>query len=148
MVCDASMCLPPEEVGIEVRVADVQPASDRPDYCAPSEHWCDHTSEGEGHDDEGGMFARLVFRGPNGRGRRGEQRDEQEEGLFWTFLLGFGLGLAALLTPCVFLIPMTVSFFTKQSKTRAEGIRNALITGSSSFSSTPRWGWLSPPSLG
>ena len=55
---------------------------------------------------------------------------EEEESLIWTFLLGFGLGLAALLTPCVFpMIPMTVSFFTKQSKTRAEGIRNALIYG-------------------
>ncbi|MEC7950800.1 MAG: thioredoxin family protein, partial [Bacteroidota bacterium] len=55
---------------------------------------------------------------------------EEEQSLIWTFLLGFGLGLAALLTPCVFpMIPMTVSFFTKQSKTRAEGIRNALIYG-------------------
>lgn len=132
MVCDASMCLPPEEVGIEVRVADVQPASDRPDYCAPSEHWCDHTSEGgDGHDDEGGMFSE----GSSSEDRKDvgdaeNEGDEQEEGLFWTFLLGFGLGLAALLTPCVFpMIPMTVSFFTKQSKTRAEGIRNALIYG-------------------
>ena len=60
-----------------------------------------------------------------------EGEEEGEEGLFWTFLLGFGLGLAALLTPCVFpMIPMTVSFFTKQSKTRAEGIRNAVdLTG-------------------
>ena len=34
----------------------------------------------------------------------------------------------ALLTPCVFpMIPMTVSFFTKQSKTKAAGIRNAII---------------------
>jgi len=43
-------------------------------------------------------------------------------------IAGFLGGLAALLTPCVFpMIPMTVSFFTKQSKTRAAGIRNALI---------------------
>jgi thiol:disulfide interchange protein len=35
-----------------------------------------------------------------------------------------------LLTPCVFpMIPMTVSFFTKQSKSRAKGIRNAIIYG-------------------
>ena len=132
MVCDASMCLPPEEVGIEVRVADVQPASDRPDYCAPSEHWCDHTSEGgEGHDDEGGMFSEgSSSEDRTDVGNAENEGDEQEEGLFWTFLLGFGLGLAALLTPCVFpMIPMTVSFFTKQSKTRAEGIRNALIYG-------------------
>ncbi|MCZ4410275.1 protein-disulfide reductase DsbD family protein [Cryomorphaceae bacterium 1068] len=45
---------------------------------------------------------------------------------FWSFLSGF----AALLTPCVFpMIPMTVSFFTKQSKTKAEGIRNSIIYG-------------------
>ena len=132
MVCDASMCLPPEEVGIEVHVDDVQPASDRPDYCAPSEHWCDHTSEGgEGHDDEGGMFSEgSSSEDRTDVGDAENEGDEQEEGLFWTFLLGFGLGLAALLTPCVFpMIPMTVSFFTKQSKTRAEGIRNALIYG-------------------
>jgi thiol:disulfide interchange protein DsbD len=45
---------------------------------------------------------------------------------FWSFLSGF----AALLTPCVFpMIPMTVSFFTKQSKTKSAGIRNALFYG-------------------
>nr|WP_255297415.1 cytochrome c biogenesis protein CcdA [Anaerophaga thermohalophila] len=39
-------------------------------------------------------------------------------------------GFAALLTPCVFpMIPMTVSFFTKQSKTKATGIRNAFFYG-------------------
>jgi thiol:disulfide interchange protein len=44
------------------------------------------------------------------------------------FLAGFFGGFAALLTPCVFpMIPMTVSFFTKQSKTRSAGIRNAFI---------------------
>ena len=44
------------------------------------------------------------------------------------FIAGFIGGLAALLTPCVFpMIPMTVSFFTKQSKTKAQGIRNAFI---------------------
>ena len=44
------------------------------------------------------------------------------------FIAGFAGGLLALLTPCVFpMIPMTVSFFTKQSKTKAAGIKNALI---------------------
>lgn len=46
------------------------------------------------------------------------------------FILSFLGGLAALLTPCVFpMIPLTVSFFTKQSKTRAAGIANALLYG-------------------
>ncbi|HAM10863.1 MAG: hypothetical protein A2X05_18735 [Bacteroidetes bacterium GWE2_41_25] len=44
------------------------------------------------------------------------------------FLAGFIGGLLALLTPCVFpMLPLTVSYFTKQSKTKAIGIRNALI---------------------
>ncbi|HUH26123.1 MAG TPA: cytochrome c biogenesis protein CcdA [Flavobacterium sp.] len=53
--------------------------------------------------------------------------DRSVLGIFiWSFLGGF----AALLTPCVFpMIPMTVSFFTKQSKSRAKGIKNAVIYG-------------------
>jgi thiol:disulfide interchange protein len=51
----------------------------------------------------------------------------QEDKSFWIiFLLGFLGGLAALVTPCVFpMIPLTVSFFTKRSKDRATGLRNA-----------------------
>jgi len=51
----------------------------------------------------------------------------------WTiFMLGFGGGLLALLTPCVFpMIPMTVSLFSKGKKSKSEGIKNALIFGSS-----------------
>ena len=50
--------------------------------------------------------------------------------IWMIFFLAFGSGLAALLTPCVFpMIPMTVSFFTKQSKSKAKGVRNAVIYG-------------------
>ncbi|MFP8893032.1 cytochrome c biogenesis protein CcdA [Chryseobacterium cucumeris] len=50
---------------------------------------------------------------------------------YWTYLfLGFIGGLIALLTPCVFpMIPLTVSFFTKGSKNKAKGKRDALIYG-------------------
>lgn len=55
---------------------------------------------------------------------------EEEKGLWTIFFLAFLGGLAALLTPCVFpMIPMTVSFFTKQSKTPAQGKRNAILYG-------------------
>jgi thiol:disulfide interchange protein DsbD len=44
------------------------------------------------------------------------------------FLLALAAGFAAVFTPCVFpLIPVTVSFFLKRSKSRAEGIRNAWV---------------------
>ncbi|PZO25683.1 MAG: thiol:disulfide interchange protein [Flavobacteriaceae bacterium] len=55
---------------------------------------------------------------------------ETEKGLLTIFLIAFFSGFAALLTPCVFpMIPMTVSFFTKQSKTKSQGIRNAILYG-------------------
>ena len=53
-----------------------------------------------------------------------------KKGMWSIFFIAFLSGFAALLTPCVFpMIPMTVSFFTKQSKNRAKGITNAIIYG-------------------
>ena len=53
-----------------------------------------------------------------------------EQGIWSIFLIAFLSGFVALLTPCVFpMIPMTVSFFTKQSENKAAGIRNAIIYG-------------------
>lgn len=50
--------------------------------------------------------------------------------LWITFILGFGGGLLALLTPCVWpIIPMTVSFFLKRSKSRRKAIGEAAFYG-------------------
>lgn len=59
------------------------------------------------------------------------QSDPSNTMSYWlTFLIAFLSGFAALLTPCVFpMIPMTVSFFLKQSKNRKKGVRNALTYG-------------------
>jgi thiol:disulfide interchange protein len=56
--------------------------------------------------------------------------DASGSSLFNVFLLGFVGGLLALLTPCVFpMIPLTVSFFTKQSQSKSKGIFNAILYG-------------------
>ena len=56
-------------------------------------------------------------------------KPEKESG-WMVFVLGFLGGFIALLTPCVFpMIPLTVSFFTKQSKNRKKGIFNAFLYG-------------------
>ncbi len=110
MVCDSARCLPPEDIDFKVALSDVGSAI--ADYCPPSQHLCHGAPEGEHEEAEG------------------PADEEDEEGIWGVFLLGMLLGFAALLTPCVFpMIPMTVSFFTKQSKTRTQGIRNALIYG-------------------
>lgn len=62
----------------------------------------------------------------------GSSSDSKEEssGLWVLIIQAMALGFGSVLTPCVFpLIPLTVSFFTKQSDTRAKGIRNATFYG-------------------
>ena len=59
-----------------------------------------------------------------------ENAVNEKSGLWTIFVLGFLGGLIALLTPCVFpMIPLTVSFFTKQGANRSKGIANALLYG-------------------
>jgi thiol:disulfide interchange protein DsbD len=57
-----------------------------------------------------------------------ESNTEKNKTLFSIFGLGFIGGLLALLTPCVFpMIPLTVSFFTKQNDKK--GVYSALLYG-------------------
>lgn len=57
-------------------------------------------------------------------------KDQKTRSLWSLFIEGLAWGFIALLTPCVFpMIPMTVSFFTKQSTSRSKGISNALLYG-------------------
>src|SRR5690606_24642618 len=57
--------------------------------------------------------------------------EPETAGSLWSFfLIAFGSGLVALLTPCVFpMVPMTVSFFTGNSGSRAGAILKALVYG-------------------
>jgi thiol:disulfide interchange protein/thioredoxin-related protein len=67
----------------------------------------------------------------NGNHKKAVVKASKPKDALWiVFFKGFGGGLIALLTPCVFpMIPMTVTFFTKRSKTRMKGILNALLYG-------------------
>lgn len=59
-----------------------------------------------------------------------KESNKSTRSLWSLFIEGFAWGFIALLTPCVFpMIPMTVSFFTKQSTNRSKGIANALLYG-------------------
>lgn len=104
MVCDSTKCLPPADLDFVFTLSSAEAMPEGFEYCPAVEESHSETPSAEG--------------------------EEEESDLWVLFLLGFGLGFAALLTPCVFpMIPMTVSFFTKQSKTRAQGMRNAFIYG-------------------
>jgi thiol:disulfide interchange protein DsbD len=119
MVCDDTFCLPPTEVDISFEVqgmageAVTAPVSQTEDKSfLQSTETLEKTTEGD--------TAEIV----------GKTKQEKKKSLWTLFILSFFAGFAALLTPCVFpMIPMTVSFFTKQSKTKAIGIRNAILFG-------------------
>ncbi len=62
-------------------------------------------------------------------GGTGGERAEHK-GAWSIFVLGFLGGLIGLIMPCTFpMIPLTVSFFTKKSHSRQQGVRNAFLYG-------------------
>ncbi|MDR2039336.1 MAG: thioredoxin family protein [Bacteroidales bacterium] len=59
-----------------------------------------------------------------------ETSSATDRSFIYIFIAGFLGGLLALLTPCVWpMIPMTVSFFLKHSKSRKRAVRDALLYG-------------------
>ncbi|MGB0777058.1 MAG: protein-disulfide reductase DsbD family protein [Flavobacteriaceae bacterium] len=99
MVCDDTQCLPPDEVELSFDLSKATAAN------------------GENSDVK--EVKQIA-----------EPESQEERSLWGIFIIAFLSGFVALLTPCVFpMIPMTVSFFTKTSKTRAAGVRNAVIYG-------------------
>lgn len=55
---------------------------------------------------------------------------KQDNTLWGIFIAGLIGGFAAFLMPCIYpMVPLTTSFFTKQSGSRSKGIRNAIIYG-------------------
>ena len=103
MVCDDSRCLPPTEVELVFNLSESKNAI---------------TTSTDEQNIKTDTIESL------------STQKESTKGLWGIFFIAFLSGFAALLTPCVFpMIPMTVSFFTKQSKTKAAGIKNAIIYG-------------------
>lgn len=59
-----------------------------------------------------------------------EAPEQQSRSLLYIFIAGFIGGLIALVTPCVWpMIPMTVSFFLKQNKSKSKSVGTAAIYG-------------------
>jgi len=104
MVCDDANCLPPTFVDLKFSIPATKTTAD-------------NTSKIENNQD-----LKLV--------EKKKQSKSSNRSLLGIFIIAFFSGFAALLTPCVFpMIPMTVSFFTKQSKSKAAGIKNAIFYG-------------------
>ena len=89
-----------------------------------------NSSASDSNKNSSNVYNKTVIQKRNGTDLKLEPSPQKKSNTTYIslFIAGFLGGLLALLTPCVFpMIPMTVSFFTKQSKTKAAGIRNAVI---------------------
>jgi thiol:disulfide interchange protein DsbD len=135
MVCDDERCLPPDYVNLVFKVpaapaagatasptdADASTGTDPAAKTPTNEAPADEATPAE----EPAAEAGDVPVNP-------ETPAEAPEALNLWALFGAGMlgGFFALIMPCIFpMIPLTVSFFLKQSKSKADGVRKALIYG-------------------
>lgn len=127
MVCDDARCLPPELVSLTFKV----PASSEPTQgltATPAENTDTElgaSSSPESAPLEPEIDAASLSAKPS------PDVEKAEAFSLWS-LFGAGMlgGFFALIMPCIFpMIPLTVSFFLKQSKSKADGLRKALLYG-------------------
>lgn len=121
MVCNDQKCLPPTEVEFKIQVkggittsASLLPLND--------------TLTNKDAD----LTATVTQVAPAREVlKSGTAKENNTSGSLWgIFLAGFIGGLAAFFMPCIYpMIPLTVSFFTKKSGSRAKGIQSAIIYG-------------------
>lgn len=140
MVCNDETCLPPTAVDFQFDV--VPPPAPKDESSIPTEKnpinyldvestedttTIEHAIDQKKLDEDENRSEDADIEPVVSSHRDSTSVDTSFTGLFIFSFLG---GLAALLTPCVFpMIPLTVSYFTKKSQTRAQGISNALVYG-------------------
>ena len=142
-MCDAERCLPPDETSGSIKLTpSVKSESSEPTNVEPSKELEEVENPDKSIDTinnvvEDSLIERkdsaavieVKTTSPLEDDLLGEN-ENKNNGLFKIFTLGFLGGLAALLMPCIFpMIPLTVSMFTKQSKSKSEGIGKAFIYG-------------------
>lgn len=131
MLCNDGMCLPPARESFKLTAADLKTPLAMAGVATTPTEVADSTAIGTTATVKEAATG-DIFKPVIGELKAyGDQTlSATDNSLFIIFLLGFGGGLIALLTPCVWpMIPMTVSFFLKRSKSRSAAIRDALIYG-------------------
>ncbi|WP_314241130.1 cytochrome c biogenesis protein CcdA [Empedobacter tilapiae] len=136
-MCDAERCLPPDErsgtikltpsAKVEETKEEAKPAdaTEAKDTVAVNEITQDSVQE-----DSTAVVATTQDTIKKVDDSLLADNEKKNNGLLKIFSLGFLGGLAALLMPCIFpMIPLTVSMFTKQSKSKGEGVGKAFIYG-------------------
>ena len=140
-MCDAERCLPPDETSGSVKItpkaieqAVVESSTDFPTVENNTEEVAVDTIMNDAADTVVVQEDSIVT--VNDTANTGVaddllgENEKSNNSIIKIFVLGFLGGLAALLMPCIFpMIPLTVSMFTKQSKSKGEGVGKAFIYG-------------------
>lgn len=134
MVCDDTRCLPPSYVDLVFQIPDpgklVTEVTTDDTAQTGTEAVIDNDGGGVPIIEQTHVLQDSVPAAEASQAAVKQTKKQENKGLWTIFVVAFLFGFTALLTPCVFpMIPMTVSFFTKQSKSKATGLRNALIYG-------------------
>ena len=139
-ICNESSCLPPTTKDFSVEVKDAGGESKSTESSSSSTTTVNDTNKSGGAEMNTANAGNVTdttakattsttdtaSKALNAKAPADGKKPEEQSKLL-LFLICFGGGLLAVITPCVFsMIPITVSFFTKRSKTRQEGIRNAI----------------------
>jgi thiol:disulfide interchange protein DsbD len=104
MVCSGQKCLPPSDVSFDIPVTQSATAIAASNPVKAK--------------------AQVL------RSDESQTASNSDHSLLGIFLAGFLGGLAAFFLPCIYpMVPLTVSFFTKRSGTRLQGIKAAVIYG-------------------
>ncbi|MFO7669300.1 MAG: thioredoxin family protein [Bacteroidales bacterium] len=144
-VCDDATCLPPKSEPFSFTIT-VDGAADETaatsEGAAVTSEGAAATSEGAAATPEGALPVVVTETGAGPEDTvevipgaapatvAGVPALEDKNSLWGFFWLAFGLGLLALLTPCVFpMIPMTVSFFMQGSESKTRGVFRGVLFG-------------------
>ena len=120
MCCDNTRCLPPTPIDFEITV----PAFETTEPVGAIDvELVDKPFEDTGKAEEKETTVAGLTDEPTAT-------ETERRGLWYIFIFGIGGGLLALLTPCVFpMIPMTVSYFIRNTSNKAKGRTDAIIYG-------------------
>ena len=128
MACNSETCLPPTDIDFVIdpsAMTAIKATNDMLKDDMASSGLTQMNIDGQYLDQRIPQMVET-YRDPVGDCKGGEEQNDK--GLLMSFILGFFGGLFALLTPCVFpMIPLTVSFFTKDTKRK--GWVNGAIYG-------------------
>ena len=114
MTCDDIRCLPPDDVDFDFGFGQLAPDISTANIGS------------DGKIDQSRESIKTTYEDP--LSECGKDDTKETSSLWWLLLAGILGGFTALLTPCVFpMIPITVSFFTKDTKRK--GWVNAVIYG-------------------